>query len=268
MKKIIAAALALTLAAGLLSGCGGSSDEKTIVIGATPTPHAEILEQAAPLLEAKGYQLEIKEFTDYVQPNPALNDGELDANFFQHKLYLDNFNEERGMKLTSAGAVHYEPFGIYPGKTASLDALADGAVVAVPNDGTNEGRALNLLQANGLIKLKDGAGYTAPVKDIVENPKNLQVKEIEAAQLARSLEDVDIACINGNYALDAGLNVKDDALAIEEGGETSENSYGNVVAVREGDENSDKIKALMEVLKSDEIKKFIEEHYNGAVVPV
>lgn len=268
MKKAIAALLALTLSAGLLSGCGGAGDENTIVIGASPTPHAEILKEAAPLLEEKGYTLEIKEFTDYVQPNLALNDKELDANFFQHKLYLDDFNAERGMNLVSAGAVHYEPFGIYPGKTKSLDSLPDGAVISVPNDGTNEGRALNLLQANGLIKLKEGAGFTATVKDIVENPKNLQVKEIEAAQLARSLEDVDLACINGNYALDAGLNVQADALAIEEGGATSEESYGNVVAVREGDENSDKIKALMEVLKSDEIKKFIEENYHGAVVPV
>lgn len=265
LNRVISALLAASLVLTLV-GCGGKNDKK-VVVGASPTPHAEILKATAEALKAKGYELEIKEFSDYVQPNMALENGELDANYFQHKLYMDNFNQENGTHLVSAGFVHYEPFGIYAGKTASLDALADGAMVAVPNDVTNEARALLLLQENGLIKLADGAGAEATAKDIVENPKNLQIKEIEAAQLTRSLQDVDIAIINGNYALQGGLKISD-ALAVEKSdSEATTSYYGNVLAVKEGSENSEKVKALMEVLKSDEIKKYITDSYNGAVVP-
>ena len=232
----------------------------------SPTPHAEILKQANELLKAKGYELEIKEFSDYVQPNLALESKQLDANYFQHKPYLDDFNKEKGTHLVSAGAIHYEPFGLYAGKTKSLDAIKDGATIAVPNDVTNEARALLLLQDQGLIKLKDGAGLTATTKDIAENKKNLKIKEIEAAQLARSLQDVDFAIINGNYAIQGGLKVSD-ALAKEESTSLAAETYANIIAVREGDENSDAIKALVEVLRSDDIKKYINDTYQGAVVP-
>ena len=266
MKKTIAFLLATALSLSLLAGCAGT-DDKTIKIGASPTPHAEILKQAVPLLEAKGYKLEIKEFNDYILPNTAVSDKELDANYFQHITYLKNFNEEQGTDLVSAGSIHYEPFGIYAGKTSSLDELQDGAVVSVPNDTTNEARALLLLEAQGLIKLKDGVDITATVKDIEENPKNLQIKEIEAAQLVRSLPDVDLAIINGNYAIQGGLKVAD-SLAQESSDSIAVTQYANVVAVRSGDENKEKIKALVEVLKSDEIKQYINDTFGGAVVPI
>jgi D-methionine transport system substrate-binding protein len=285
MKKIISTLLLAALSVSLLAGCSngtktestaaGSSEAavpsssaelKKIVIGASPTPHAEILKQANELLKAKGYELEIKEFSDYVQPNLALESKQLDANYFQHKPYLDDFNKEKGTHLVSAGAIHYEPFGLYAGKTKSLDAIKDGATIAVPNDVTNEARALLLLQDQGLIKLKDGAGLTATTKDIAENKKNLKIKEIEAAQLARSLQDVDFAIINGNYAIQGGLKVSD-ALAKEESTSLAAETYANIIAVREGDENSDAIKALVEVLRSDDIKKYINDTYQGAVVP-
>lgn len=207
------------------------------------------------------------EYTDYVQPNLALDAGDLDANYFQHLPYLEQFNEERGTKLVSAGAIHYEPFGIYAGKTASLDELADGAKVAVPNDATNEARALLLLEANGLLKLKDGAGLKATKTDIVENPKNLDILEVEAAQVPRSLPDVDVAVINGNYAIEAGLKVSD-ALAVEASDSEAATTYGNVVAVQEGKEEDAKTKALMEALTSDAVKEYIEQTYEGAVVPL
>lgn len=285
MKKIISTLLLAALSVSLLAGCSngaktestaaGSSEAaapsssaelKKIVIGASPTPHAEILKQANELLKSKGYELEIKEFSDYVQPNLALESKQLDANYFQHKPYLDDFNKEKGTHLVSAGAIHYEPFGLYAGKTKSLDAIKDGATIAVPNDVTNEARALLLLQDQGLIKLKDGAGLTATTKDIAENKKNLKIKEIEAAQLARSLQDVDFAIINGNYAIQGGLKVSD-ALAKEESTSLAAETYANIIAVREGDENSDAIKALVEVLRSDDIKKYINDTYQGAVVP-
>lgn len=243
------------------------SDDKTIVVGASPTPHAEILKAAENVLKEKGYTLKITEFQDYVQPNMALENKELDANYFQHKPYLDEFNEKNGTKLVSAGAVHYEPLGLYAGKTKSLAELSDGATIAVPNDTTNEARALLLLEANGLIKLNPDAGLSATPKDITENPKNLNVQELEAAQLGRSLQDVDMAVINGNYALQADLKVTD-ALAKEEKDSEAAQTYANVVAVREGDENSDKTKALMEALKSDDVKKFIEDTYQGSVVSI
>ncbi len=240
----------------------------TITVGASPTPHAEILAVVKDLLVAQGYDLQIVEYTDYVQPNVALADGSLDANYFQHQPYLDQYNAENGTNLVPLVAVHFEPLGIYPGKTASLDALADGAQIAVPNDATNEARALLLLQAQGLITLKEGAGINATVNDIAENPKNLQIIEIEAAQLARSLQDVDIAVINGNYAIEAGLNVATDALASEAADSIAATTYANELVVRSGDENRPELQALAAALTSDEVRSFIEETYGGAVVPV
>ncbi len=239
-----------------------------IVVGASPTPHAEILAVAKEDLAAKGYELVIKEFVDYVQPNLTLQNKELDANYFQHKPYLDDFNVENKTTLESIAAIHYEPFGIYPGKTKSLSDLADGAQIAVPNDSTNEARALLLLEAQGLIKLKENAGLKATVTDIAENPKNIKIREIEAAQLARSLPDVDIAVINGNYALEAKLNVKTDALAIEDASSLAAETYANIIAIRQGDENREDLKALVDALKSEKVKKFIEEKYSGSVVPM
>lgn len=240
---------------------------KKIVVGASPAPHAEILDAAKEVLASKGYELDIVEYTDYVLPNNALDSGDLDANYFQHKPYLDSFNDQNGTKLVSAGAIHYEPFGIYAGKTASLDELKDKATVLVPNDMSNEARALLLLEAQGLIKLKDGVGLEATRNDIVENAKNLDIVELEAAQLPRSLQDSDIAVINGNYAIEAGLKVSD-ALATEDSQSLAATTYGNIVAVREGDENSEAVKALVEALTSPEVKRFMEEKYEGAVVPL
>lgn len=270
MKKVFCAVLAVTLAAGVLAGCGSKSEsgkDKTIVVGASPSPHAEILAEAKPILEKQGYTLEIKEYNDYVQPNVALDAGDLDANYFQHQPYLDEFNAEKKMELVSAGMIHYEPFGIYAGKTASLEELPDGAQVAVPNDTTNEARALLLLESQGVITLKENAGLTATKQDVVDNPKNIDIIEMEAAQLPRSLQDVDIAVINGNYAIAAGLKVKD-ALACEDSESIGATTYGNIVAVKKGHESDEKIKALVDALKSDEVKKFIEEKYEGAVVPL
>lgn len=300
MKKALSIITATVLAASL-TACGGSKPAETtaaattaaesaaadsteaaeesteaaeapaeleeVIVGASPAPHAEILEAASAALEEKGYKLVIKEYTDYVQPNLALDAGDLDANYFQHLPYLEQFNAENGTKLVSAAAIHYEPFGIYAGKTASLDELADGAKVAVPNDATNEARALLLLEAQGLIKLTDGVGLNATKTDVVENPKNLDILEVEAAQVPRSLQDVDIAVINGNYAIEAGLKVSD-ALAIEDAESIAATTYGNVVAVQEGHENDPAIQALVEVLTSDEVKAFIDETYEGAVVPL
>lgn len=245
-----------------------SAELVKIIVGASPTPHAEILNAVKPVLAEQGYDLEVVEFTDYVQPNLALEDGSLDANYFQHVPYLDDFNAENGTKIVSLAAIHFEPLGIYAGKTTSIDALADGAQVAVPNDTTNEARALLLLEANGLIKLKEDAGLAATVKDIVENPKNLEIVEIEAAQIPRSLQDVDIAVINGNYAIEAGLNVATDALAKEAADSLAATTFANIVAVREGDEKRPELVALAAALQSDAAKKFIEDTYKGAVVPV
>lgn len=275
-KNILVKGLAIALSVTLLAGCGlvskdtnkDSEESKTIKIGASPAPHAEILEKAAELLEAKGYTLEIVQFTDYVQPNVALKDGDLDANYFQHKPYLDNFNKEQNSDLVVAGTIHYEPYGIFAGKTASLGELKEGATVAVPNDSSNEARALLLLEAQGLIKLKEGVGIEATKNDVVENPLKLEIMEIEAAQLPRSLQDVDIAVINGNYALDAGLDVINDALATEDKASIGATTYGNIIAVRKGDEEKASIKALVEVLQSDEITQFINDSYEGAVVPL
>lgn len=269
MKKVLCAVAAAVLAAGVLTGCGSKAaeEDKTIVVGASPSPHAEILAEAKTILEKQGYTLEIKEYNDYVQPNVALNAGDLDANYFQHQPYLDQFNEENKMTLVSAGIIHYEPFGIYAGKTADLASLPDGAQVAVPNDATNEARALLLLEAQGIIKVKEGAGLSATKQDVVDNPKNIDIIEMEAAQLPRSLQDVDIAVINGNYAIAAGLKVSD-ALAIEDSDSVGATTYGNVIAVQKDHENDEKIKALVDALKSEEVKKFMEEKYEGAVVPL
>ena len=266
MKKIIAAILALCLCLSL-AACGPKNDDKTIKVGATPAPHAEILEVIKEALAAEGWTLEIVEFNDYVQPNQSLEDGELDANYFQHVLYLNQFNDEYGTHLVNAGGIHYEPFGIYAGKTASLEALADGAKIGVPNDATNEARALLLLEQEGLIKLKEGVGLNATKADIVENPRNFEIVEINAELLPASLPDLDIAVINGNYAIDAGLKVSQ-ALAIEAADGTATEYYQNVIAVKEGNENSEKIQALIKALKSDAVKQFIKDTYNGAVVPL
>lgn len=244
-----------------------SGELTTIIVGASPAPHAEILRAAEDVLAQKGYKLQIMEYVDYIQPNLALESGDLDANYFQHLPYLESFNEENGTNLVSAAAIHYEPFGIYAGKTASLDELADKAVVAVPNDTSNEARALLLLEAQGLIKLKEGADLTVTKNDIVENPKNLELYEMEAAQIPRIIDDVDIAVINGNYAIDAGFKVAD-ALAVEDAESIAATTYGNVIAVRAGDENNEAVKALVEALQSDEVKEFMETTYEGAVVPL
>ena len=297
MKKNIGVIAAAILAAAALTACGTSKTAETsaaessaaaaetsaaesseaaeettgdledLTVGASPAPHAEILEAAREELAKKGYNLKIVEYTDYVQPNLALEAGDLDANYFQHLPYLEQFNQERGTKLVSAGKIHYEPFGIYAGKTASLDELADGAKVAVPNDATNEARALLLLEAQGLLKLADGAGLKTTKTDIVENPKNLDILEVEAAQVPRSLPDVDVAVINGNYAIEAGLKVSD-ALAVEASDSEAATTYGNVVAVKEGKEEDAKTKALIEALTSDAVKEYMEQTYEGAVVPL
>ncbi len=237
-------------------------------VGASPTPHAEILNAAKETLAKEGIDLQVQEFTDYIQPNLALDSGDLDANFFQHLPYLEDFNTNNGTKIASLGAVHYEPMGIYAGKTTSLDALPDGAKIAVPNDPTNEARALLLLETNGLIKIKEDAGLSATKLDITENPHNYDIVEIEAAQLARSVNDVDISVINGNYAIQAGLNVGTDALAKEEADSLAAETYANIIAIREGDETRPELQKLIEVLQSQEIADYITATYQGGVAPI
>ena len=239
----------------------------TITVAASPTPHAEILAQAAKILANEGWELKVTEFEDYVQPNLVVDSGEIDANYFQHVPYLDNFNEEKGTDLVAVAGIHYEPFGIYPGTKTALTDLADGDVIAVPNDTTNEARALLLLQDNGIIKLADGAGLTATVKDIVENPHNVKIQELEAAQVSRVKDEVAFVVLNGNYALEAGFSVAHDAVAYETSASTAAKTYVNVLVVKAGNENNEGIQALVKVLKSDEIKQFITDTYDGAVVP-
>ena len=265
-RRIAVLALALTLVLSL-AACGSKGGDKTITVGASPAPHAEILEVAKEVLAKEGYTLEIKEFDDYVLPNEAVEDGSLDANFFQHITYMNDFNSSSGTHLVSAATIHYEPFGIYAGKTASLDALADGAQIAIPNDATNGGRALLLLQENGLITLKADCGLEPTVQDIVENPHSYEIVELEARLLPTTLKDVDVAVINGNYAIDAGLKIAD-ALAIESTEGTAAEAYANVLTVKEGSESSDGVKALVAALQSEEVKTFIQESYSGAVVPL
>ena len=267
-KKILSIVLLSALSITLLAGCGSKkSSDNVLTVGATSSPHAEILEQVKDDLKAEGITLKIVEYSDYVQPNEALASGDLDANYFQHKPYMDQFNKDKGTDLVSVAAIHYEPLGIYPGKTKSLDALADGAQIAIPNDTTNEARALLLLEANKLITLKAGAGLDATVNDIKDNPKKLKIVEVEAAQIPHSIQDVDLAVLNGNYALEAGLSVSKDALATETADSTAAKTYANIIAVKKGNENNKNVKALVKALQSDKIKKYIEDKYDGAVVP-
>lgn len=276
LKKITAVALTAGLSLALLSACGNSNantgdssdaEPVTIKVGATPAPHAEILEVVKPILAEQNINLEITVFNDYVTLNPAVEDGSLDANYFQHITYMNGFNESDGTHLVSVGNVHYEPLGLYAGKTGAIEALPDGAQIAVPNDTTNEARALLLLQQEGLITLKEGAGINATKADIAENPKNLDIVELEANQLPARLQDADMAVINGNYAIDAGLDVTD-ALAIEDSEGEAGTAYANVLTVKEGRENDAAIQALYAALCSDEVASYMEETYGGAVVPV
>lgn len=274
-KKLLSLAAVGILAVGLFTGCGSSDEKKaentdskgTIKVAASETPHAEILEQAKPLLEKEGWDLEVTVFNDYVQPNLVVESGEFDANYFQHIPYLEEFNEEQKTHLVNAGGIHYEPFGIYPGTKNSLDDLEKGDVIAVPNDTTNEARALLLLQDNGVITLKDGVGLEATVNDIVDNPKGVEIRELEAAQVSRVTEEVAFVVLNGNYALEAGYSVAKDAVAYEKNDSEAAQTYVNVIAVKEGNEDNEGIKALVKVLKSDEIKKYINDNYDGAVIP-
>ncbi len=279
VKKLFAAVLVGALSVSALTACGSSDDSKgtdstssdaglkTITVAASATPHAEILEYAKTALKEQGYDLQVTIFDDYVKPNEVVESGEFDANYFQHVPYLDSFNEEKGTHLVVAGKIHYEPFGIYPGTKNSLDDIADGDSIAVPNDTTNEARALLLLQDNGIIKLKDGAGINATVNDIAENPHNIKIVELEAAQVARVVDETAFVVLNGNYALAAGFSVGKDALAYEQNDSEAAKTYVNVIAVKEGNENSDAIKALVDVLKSDDVKNYIKDTYDGAVLP-
>ena len=266
MKKLVTIVSIVGLALSLVTGC--AKENKKLVVGASPVPHAEILAVAKEVLEEKGYELEIKEFTDYVQPNLTLENKEISANYFQHQPYLDDFNAENKTNIVSAAAIHYEPLGLYPGTTKSLDSIKEGAVIAVPNDTTNEARALLLLESIGLIKVNSDAGLKATINDITENPKNIKIEELEAAQIPRVLPDVDLAVINGNYAIQAGLNAAIDALAKEEKDSLAAQTFANILAVKKGDESREDIKALIEALKSDKVKAFIEEKYQGSVIPV
>ena len=264
----VVAALALSLLA--LTGCSGggsSSEDKTITIAAVPTPHAEILNDVVkPALEKEGYTLEVKEFTDYVLPNTATEQEEVDANYFQHKPYLDNFNEELGRHRVDVGGVRCEPFGLYSTKYTDLSEIPNGAKVAVPNDATNEARALLLLEENGLIELKDDAGVTATKADITSNPKNLEIVEIEAATVPTVIDDVALAGINANYALEGDLI--DKALVKETSDSLAAQTYANLLVVKDGNQDKEKIKALAKALTSDEVRNYINENYSGAVLTV
>ena len=301
-KKVLSTILAGVLALSTFAGCGSSAEESTdtsavtkeettvaateetvsaestestdtaaeggtIKVAASATPHAEILEEAKKILADEGWDLEIKIFDDYVMPNEVVESGEFDANYFQHVPYLESFNEEKGTHLVNAGGIHYEPFGIYPGTKSDLSELADGDTIAVPNDTTNEARALLLLQDNGIITLKEGAGLEATVNDIAENPHNVKIEELAAEQVARVAPEVAFVVLNGNYALQAGFSVAKDALAYEASDSEAAKTYVNIIAVKEGHENDPGIQALVKVLKSDDIKKFINDTYDGAVIP-
>lgn len=267
MKKLTAAALTGLLALSVFGTTAFAGEDTTITVAASATPHAEILAQAKPILAEQGYDLEVTEFDDYILPNEVVESGEFDANYFQHIPYLNSFNEEKGTHLVNAGGIHYEPFGIYPGTKASLDEIAEGDTIAVPNDTTNEARALLLLQDNGIITLKEGVGLEATVNDIEENPYNVEIVELAAEQVARVAEETAYIVLNGNYALQAGYSVGQDALAYEKSDSEAAKTYVNVIAVKEGNENSEKIQALVNVLKSDEIKEYINATYDGAVIP-
>ncbi|RGS41314.1 MetQ/NlpA family ABC transporter substrate-binding protein [Roseburia hominis] len=301
-KKVLSTILAGVLALSTFAGCGSSAEESTdtsavtkeettvaateetvsaestestdtaaeggtIKVAASATPHAEILEEAKKILADEGWDLEIKIFDDYVMPNEVVESGEFDANYFQHIPYLESFNEEKETHLVNAGGIHYEPFGIYPGTKSDLSELADGDTIAVPNDTTNEARALLLLQDNGIITLKEGAGLEATVNDIAENPHNVKIEELAAEQVARVAPEVAFVVLNGNYALQAGFSVAKDALAYEASDSEAAKTYVNIIAVKEGHENDPGIQALVKVLKSDEIKQYINDTYDGAVIP-
>ena len=295
MKKLISATIAASLALSL-AACGSSASTDsvaassestaassaaaestaetselagtTLKVAASPTPHAEILNAAKDILAEQGIDLEVIEFTEYVQPNLVTESGEVDANYFQHKPYLDGFNVEQGTHLVSVGPVHYEPLGIYPGKSSDLENIADGATIAIPSDTTNEARALQLLATQGLITVRDDAGLTATINDITENPHNIKFEEIEAAQLPRTVQDVDFAVINGNYAMEAGFSVGKDALATEDASSEAAQTYANVLVVKESRENDPAIQALYAALTSDKVKDYINSTYDGAVVPI
>ena len=291
MKKLLALTLALVLCLGL-AACGGgtstntdtnadtSSDADTngdaaangetitLTVGATPNPHAEILAQVKDDLAAEGIDLVVKEYSDYVVPNTAVEEGDLDANYFQHTPYMEKFNEENGTHLVSVGKIHYEPMGIYPGLTKTLEELPDGATIAVPNDATNEARALQLLAAQGLIELKEDAGLNATPNDITSNPKNLQFKELEAAMLPQTASEVDLSVINSNFAMEGGMNPATDSLASEDADSEAAQTFANIIAVKEGHENDPAIQALVKALQSDKVKEYIEKTYSGAVVAV
>ena len=306
-KKLLAFAAASVLSVGLLAGCGSSTDNSNanpaaepaqttqaaendapqtqapettpetekaevedkgiITVAASATPHAEILEKAAPILAEQGWTLDVTVFDDYILPNNVVESEEFDANYFQHIPYLNSFNEEQGTHLVNAGGIHYEPFGIYPGTKSDLSELADGDTVAVPNDTTNEARALLLLEANGVLTLKEGAGLEATVNDIEEKKVDVEILELEAAQVARVKDEVAFVVLNGNYALQAGFSVANDSVAYETSDSEAAKTYVNVIAVKEGHEEDEGIKALVEVLKSDEIKQYINDTYDGAVIP-
>lgn len=272
MNKLIRFMLTTIIVSIGITGCGDAKQNdnansgKTIKVAASSTPHAEILEQAKSILAKDGWELEVTVFDDYIQPNLAVDSGNFDANYFQHIPYLEDFNAEHGTQLVNAGGIHYEPFGIYPGTKSSLDELEVGDTIAVPNDTTNEARALLLLQDNGVITLKEDAGLEATINDIVENPKKIRFTELEAAQVARVKDEVAFVVLNGNYALQAGFSVGQDAIAYEKSDSEAAQTYVNVIAVKEGNENSEAIKALVNVLKSDEIAKYINDTYDGAVI--
>lgn len=300
-KKVFAFMTASILSVGLLAGCGSSNgsdaepaanpaepaqsaesaagteqetpettaaeNKGTITVAASATPHAEILEQAAPILAEQGWTLDVTIFDDYILPNNVVESEEFNANYFQHIPYLNSFNEEQGTHLVNAGGIHYEPFGIYPGTKSDLSELADGDTVAVPNDTTNEARALLLLEANGVLTLKEGAGLEATVNDIEEKKVDVEILELEAAQVARVKDEVAFVVLNGNYALQAGFSVANDSVAYETSDSEAAKTYVNVIAVKEGHEEDEGIKALVEVLKSDEIKQYINDTYDGAVIP-
>ncbi|MBQ2015005.1 MAG: metal ABC transporter substrate-binding protein [Peptococcaceae bacterium] len=275
LKKVVSIALTAALSVGLLAGCSGADtntdaneEAKVITVAASPSPHAEILAVAGEVLAAEGYELKVTEFTDYVVPNNVVENDEIIANYFQHQPYLTDFNAENGTHLVSVASIHYEPFGIYSSKHASLDEIAEGAIITVPNDTTNEARALQLLQAEGIIKLADGAGLNATKQDIVENPYNVDIQEIEAAALPPTLDSADFSVINGNYAIPAGLNVAKDALACEDAASEAAQTFANILVVKEGNEESEEVQALVKALTSEEVKTFINEKYEGAVVPI
>lgn len=291
MKKLLALTLALVLCLGLAACGGGTSTDTdtnadtssdadtnsdatangetiTLTVGATPNPHAEILAQVKDDLAAEGIDLVVKEYSDYVVPNTAVEEGDLDANYFQHTPYMEKFNEENGTHLVSVGKVHYEPMGIYPGLTKTLEELPDGATIAVPNDATNEARALQLLAAQGLIELKEDAGLNATPNDITSNPKNLQFKELEAAMLPQTASEVDLSVINSNFAMEGGMNPATDSLASEDADSEAAQTFANIIAVKEGHENDPAIQALVKALQSDKVKEYIKKTYSGAVVAV